>query len=800
MKKKDFCPGPVSDSVTAEPGVLRTMIDSEARTLTIDYDLTRISDEAVQRIAQRLEPEARRRLDKCLMRLRGRACEACALNLERKAQSIPGVRRATATFVGGVMTVTFDNAVLSPDQVVQRVRQTGAPVTPFSIPPAVPRSSKEQFVYWLHSARSEVAFTVLTFLFMMLGWIGHHTDGFSHPLANLFYVLAYFAGCFHGVQAAFRSLRERTIDVDLLMVLAALGAAVIDYPFEGAMLLFLFSLSNVLQTYAIERTRRAIHSLMKLRPDKALVRRDGRHILLSIEQLVVGDIVIVRPGESIPLDGVIIEGESSLDQASLTGESMPVLKKAGDSVFAATLNQSGGLEVRVTKLAKDSTVEKLIRMVEEAQSEKARTQRFLDRAEQYYAMGVITFTLALIALPLLMGASFGETFYRAMTVMVVASPCALTISTPASILSAIGGAARRVVLFKGGVHLERTATVQVVAFDKTGTLTQGKPRVTDIVSDEASPGVNMLLQLAASVEAKSEHPLAHAIVEEARQRGLRFFEATDFQSVSGKGATATVNGRRIAAGSPRYLETLNAAWPDALRRRVDALEDAGKTCIVVGEVDRRILGAIAIADVLREEAADVVRQLKALGMKKVVMLTGDNRRVTAAIAQLAGIDEFHAELLPEGKVRMIKSLEAIGPVAMVGDGVNDAPALATASVGIAMGAAGTDVAMEIADVVLMSDNLRNVPFAISISREARRVIHQNLAFAVGVIILLVISALGFALPLPLGVVGHEGSTVLVCLNGLRLLAYRGSPAKHLPSKTVEKKLASALSTSSRRPS
>jgi Cd2+/Zn2+-exporting ATPase len=363
----------------------------------------------------------------------------------------------------------------------------------------------------------------------------------------LFYVLAYFAGCFHGIQAALRSLRERTIDVDLLMVLAALGAAVIDYPFEGAMLLFLFSLSNVLQAYAIERTRRAIHSLMKLRPDKALVRRDGRHVLLSIEQLVVGDIVIVRPGESIPLDGVIIEGESSLDQASLTGGSMPVLKKAGDPVFAATLNQSGGLEVRVTKLAKDSTVEKLIRMVEEAQSEKARTQRFLDRAEQYYAMGVIIFTLALIAFPLLMGASFGETFYRAMTVMVVASPCALIISTPASILSAIGGAARRGVLFKGGAHLERTATVQVVAFDKTGTLTQGKPRVTDIVSDEASPGVDMLLQLADSVEAKSEHPLAHAIVEEARQRGLRFFEATDFQSVSGKGATATVNGRRIAA-------------------------------------------------------------------------------------------------------------------------------------------------------------------------------------------------------------------------------------------------------------
>jgi Cd2+/Zn2+-exporting ATPase len=381
----------------------------------------------------------------------------------------------------------------------------------------------------------------------------------------------------------------------------------------------------------------------------------------------------------------------------------------------------------------------------------------------------------------------------------VASPCALIISTPASILSAIGGAARRGVLFKGGAHLERTAAVRVVAFDKTGTLTEGKPRVTDIVTDDASLSVDLLLQLAASVEAKSEHPLAHAIVEETRQRGLRFFDATDFQSVSGKGASATVNGRRIAAGSPRYFEMLNAAWPDALRRRVDALQDAGKTCIVVGEIDRRILGAIAIADVLREEAADVVRQLKALGMKKVVMLTGDNRRVTAAIAQQAGVDEFQAELLPEDKVRIIKSLEKIGPVAMVGDGVNDAPALATASVGVAMGAAGTDVAMEISDVVLMSDNLRNVPFTISVSREARRVIHQNLAFAVGVIILLVISALGFALPLPIGVVGHEGSTVLVCLNGLRLLAYRGSLAKHLPSKAVEQKLASALPTSARRP-
>ncbi|HEY5753602.1 MAG TPA: heavy metal translocating P-type ATPase [Chthoniobacterales bacterium] len=771
--KENICPGPVSDPVTAEPGVLRTALNAGARTLTIDYDPDRLSDEAVQAIARRLEPATRQRLDKCLMRLRGRACEACALNLERKAQNIPGVRRATATFVGGVMSVTFDNAVLTSDQVVQRVRQTGAPVTAIQVPAAMPRVPEKWAARWMDRARLEPAFTVLTLVFMAAGWISHHTEGFSHPLANFFYVLAYFTGGFYGVQAGFRSLRERTIDVDLLMVLAALGAAVVDHPFEGAMLLFLFSLSNVLQAYAIERTRRAIHALMKLRPDKALVRRAGQNILLPIEELIVGDIVIVRPGESIPLDAMIIEGESTLDESSLTGESMPVWKKAGDPVFAATINQSGGIEARVTKLAKDSTVEKLIRMVEEAQGEKARTQRLLDRSEQYYAMGVIAFTLALIVVPLLMGAPFAETFYRAMTVMVVASPCALIISMPASVLSAIGGAARRGVLFKGGAHLERTATVRIVAFDKTGTLTEGKPRVTDIVVDEESLGADALLRLAASVEAKSEHPLAQAIVAEAMQRGLKIFNAADFQSVSGKGASATVNGRRIGAGSPRYFETLNTVWPETLRLRVEALEDAGKTCIVVGEIDGRILGAIAVADVLREGAMDVVRQLKVLGVEKVVMLTGDNRRVAAAIARQAGVDEFHAELLPEDKVRVIKSLGTIGPVAMVGDGVNDAPALATASVGVAMGAAGTDVAMEIADVVLMGDNLRNIPFAISVSREARRVIRQNLAFAVGVIVLLVISALGFALPLPIGVVGHEGSTVLVCLNGLRLLAYRG---------------------------
>jgi Cd2+/Zn2+-exporting ATPase len=759
-------------------GIVRTNVDAEGKTLTIDYDPSVISDASVREVAGRLA--APDRLDKCLMRLHGRACEACALHFERKAEAIPGIRRATATFIGGVMSVTFDDAVLTSEQVVSRVSSTGARVTPYT--------AEEPPARWISSEQLELVFTALCLVFTLAGWA---TRGSHSTISNGCFLIAYLTGGTFGVLASIQSLKEWTIDVDLLMVLAALGAAYVGAPLEGATLLFLFSFSNVLQAYAIDRTRRAIHSLMKLRPDKALVRRDGQTTLLPVEQLVVGDLVLVRPGESIPLDAEIVEGASAINEASLTGESMPVEKHEGDPVFAGTINQSGGVEVRVTKLAKDSTIEKLIRMVEEAQSEKAETQRFLDRAEQVYALGVILFTLGLILFPLLFsGQAFGSIFYRAMTVMVVASPCALIISTPASILSAIGGAARRGVLFKGGAHLEQTASVEVVAFDKTGTLTEGKPRLTDILVDgEACPlepggGTNgdlralNLLELAACVEEKSEHPLAVAIVEEATRRNLTVGSCVEFQSVQGKGAVGTVQGRRIAIGSPRYLDALGVERCERTLRAVHDLQSAGKTCVLIAEVNShapggKLLGAIAIADVLRETAPEVIRQLRDLGVKKVVMLTGDNERVAAAIARQAGVDEYHADLLPQDKVRVIRELKAIGPVAMVGDGVNDAPALAVAQVGVAMGAAGTDVAMETADVVLMSDNLRNVAFAISISRKARTIVWQNLAFAMAVIVVLVVSALGFQLPLPYGVVGHEGSTVLVCLNGLRLLAFRG---------------------------
>jgi len=769
-----------------QPGVLQTGLDPVNHAVTIDFDPRVISNDGVRKLAEELAPVGHQQYCKTMLHLGGRASGAAEQKLERKAQKIEGIRRARATFLGGVMTVTFDDARLSEAQVIERVRETGAAVKPYAVEPERrPANLREWFVHMTSGERLEALCMVLTLVFMIAGWATGKAGLAWH---DAFYVGAYLAGGYFGVRAGLASLRQWTIDVDLLMVLAALGAAVVDAPFEGALLLFLFSLSNVLQAYAIDRTRKAIKSLMKLRPEKALARRDGGTVLLPVEELVVGDVLVVRPGESIALDSVIIEGSSAIDQASLTGESMPVAKKVGDPVFAGTINQTGGLEVRVAKLAKDSTIEKLVRMVEEAQTEKAETQRFLDRAEQFYAAGVILFTIGLIVVPILfLHEPFQIAFYRAMTVMVVASPCALIISTPASILSAIGGAARRGVLFKGGVHLERAATVKVVTFDKTGTLTEGKPRVTDVVVDgrvvdfraATDAGALALLGLVGAVEVKSEHPLAQAIVTECKQHGIALEKCAAFQSISGQGASGLVQGRRIAVGNARYFTAQNVAIPDAFTAQLATLQDAGKTCVIVGELDEaagtaRLLGAVAIADVLRPDAASVIQQLKANGIDRVVMLTGDNTRVARAIARQVGVDEFHADLLPEDKVRVIKELKNIGPVAMVGDGVNDAPALATATVGIAMGAAGTDVAMETADVVLMSDNLQNIVFALDLAKRARRVIYQNLGFAMSVIFVLIVSALGFNLPLPIGVIGHEGSTVLVCLNGLRLLTFRRS--------------------------
>ena len=588
------------------------------------------------------------------------------------------------------------------------------------------------------------------------------------------YFVAYVTGGWFGLMASIEALKEKTLNVDLLMILAALGAAAIGQPAEGAVLLFLFSLSNTLQTYAMDRSRKAIEKLLDLRPAQATVRRGSRMVVLPIEQLTLGDVVIVRPGERFPIDGEVIDGESDVDQATITGESMPVHKTMNDLVFAGTVNGTGSLEIRVTRLAKDTTLARIVKMVEEAQSTKANTQQMLDTFEQRYAIFVLAAAVLLILVPwLVLGHDFQPTFYRAMTWLVVASPCALVISTPASILSAIANGARNGILFKGGVHLEKTATLKVLAFDKTGTLTSGKPTLTGVHTFSGMQE-NDLLRLVAALEVRSEHPLAKAIVDAAHARTLSLPPSMEFRAIPGQGVEGVVESHHLWIGNERMFIERDAEIPADILGQAGTMQDEGQTAMFVYEAkSQKFLGLIGVADTLREDAVDMIRALKASGIEHVVMLTGDNAKVAAKIAARAGVDEFHADLLPQDKVTVLKELQRkYGPTAMVGDGVNDAPSLATADIGIAMGGAGTDVAIETADMVLMSDDLRKIPFSIGLARQARKVVWQNLTFSLSVIVLLVAGAFGAELALPLGVVGHEGSTVLVVLNGLRLLGYK----------------------------
>lgn len=586
-------------------------------------------------------------------------------------------------------------------------------------------------------------------------------------------IATYFVGGFYAVRAIIAALREWTVEVDLLMVLAALGAAYIDAWTEGAILLFLFSLSNVLQHLAMSRTRKAISSLLALRPDTVLVRRGTELVATPPEAVEIGEIVVLRPGERVALDSVIVHGSGAFDESSITGEALPVAKTPGDQVLAGTLNQSGALDLRVTKLAGESTLARVIAMVSAAQERKARTQRVLDRFEQYYALGVIgAVALFILLVPLLFGVDFGANFYTSMVLLTVASPCALVISVPAALLSAIANAARHGILFKGGAHLEDLSRVTVVAFDKTGTLTWGRPELADILPQ---PGINSdeLLEVVLRAEQSSEHPIARALQNYATSQKLRIAEPEQFEALTGMGVRASWDGIETLVGSPRLMEHYGHRVPHSLQSELERVAHEGRRTALLVWRGERWLGIVTVMDRERPDAAAKIAKLRAAGIKHIVMLTGDSPRIAEALARRVGIDEVHAGLLPEHKLQIVEELgRRYGPVAMVGDGVNDAPALAAATTGIAMGAAGTDAALESADLVLMSDDLGAIAYAVELSKQTQRIVWQNIAFALGVVVVLVGLTLTVGVPLPLGVIGHEGSTIIVVLNGLRLLAYR----------------------------
>jgi len=613
--------------------------------------------------------------------------------------------------------------------------------------------------------RISIALSALTLMGIVAGFTAPHVGADSLTTAG--FGLVYIAG---GLPAAWRALvelwREHTLDIDLLMVIAALAAAAVGAPAEGAVLLFLFSLSTTLETLAMGRARREVEALLALRPETALRKTaTGGIEEVKISELDIGDVLIVRPGAKIPVDGVILNGDGHLDESTVTGESMPVRKAAGAKVFEATVNHSAVLEMRVTATASDSTVARMIRLVTEAHAARAPSERFSEWFGLRYTVAVLAGSILILVILLILGREWEEAIYRAAVVLVAASPCAIVISVPAAILSALSASARGGVLFKGGAALESFAAVTQFAFDKTGTLTTGRPEVTAIVSS-AMPE-NEFVSLLAGLEVHSEHGIAAAVRREAERRALSPADIADVTAHPSEGITGRDQAGEIWAGNPRMVARMGA---DATDFAFKTLTGGTETVIWMGR-GSRVLGAITVADAVRDTSREALDSLREAGIARITMMTGDRRPVALRVGRELGLsgEEIEADLLPHDKVRLVDAMARTGKVAFVGDGVNDAAALARADVGIAMGAAGSEVAVQAADVALLSEDMARLAAAHKLARRTARIIRQNLTFAIGAMLLLVSGALFFALPLPLAVVGHEGGTVLVVLNGLRLL-------------------------------
>ena len=612
-------------------------------------------------------------------------------------------------------------------------------------------------------------------ILVLLGWLFLHLG--AVPIALFVLPAAYVIGGYESTKEGLTTLfEEHQLDVDLLMMVAALGAASLglwqrDYTLiiDGAILILIFAVSGALESFAMQRTERNIRRLMAVAPDTARTLRDHQEVEIPINQLQIDDIVMVRPGELIPTDAIIIEGHSNINQASITGESVPVEKTAGDEVFAGTLNGHGALRLRVHQPPESSLIQRVIRLVEQAQTEAPPSQQFIEKFERGYALVIVVSGILLATVPpLFLGWNWETTIYRALIFLVVASPCALMAAIMPALLSGIANGARQGILFKNGAQLEKIGTVKAIAFDKTGTLTTGKLAVVEIFP---APGNSpeKVLQLAAALEAVSEHPIGEAIAAAASQKKLPILTAKMVQAKAGLGIVGTVENRAVTVGKSGFVAAQVYQDNQHLQAETLRLENEGKTVIWVAQ-SREILGLIAVADTVRPEAKLVIERLKKMGLKQIVMLTGDNQRTADSVAESLGITGVYANLLPEDKLTVIRQLKReYNSVAMIGDGINDAPALALATVGIAMGGAGTDVALETADIVLMADSLEKLPEAIRLGRRSRRIVRQNIVFALSFIALLLIANFAGQINLPLGVIGHEGSTVLVTLSGLRLL-------------------------------
>lgn len=704
----------------------------------------------------------------------GMDCAEEVATLKKELSPIQGVETLDFDVLNGKMVVSYDQEKIRAETLIEAIKRTGMRAEVYS----ESRAIDQHGTVWERWGRT--ALTILSGLFLIIGFLIHAgivglktaiaDDTLSIPLsAKCFYLLAAISGAWFVLPKAWYSLKRLRPDMNLLMVIAVIGAILIGEWFEAATVSFLFAVSLSLESWSVSRARRAIAALMELTPLKArVIDEKGNEKEVDAAIVAVGTRIIVKPGEKIPLDGKIISGSSSLNQAPITGESMPVNKNPGDEVFAGSINEEGALEIETTKPASESTLSKIIKLVQEAQSKRSASELWVEKFARFYTPLVMGLAFAVAILPpLVLGSPWEKWIYEALVLLVIACPCALVISTPVSIVSALVAAAKSGVLIKGGTFVELPSKIRVIAMDKTGTLTQGKPEV-DVIFPLSGHSEEELITIAAAIEKRSEHPLAQAIVRFAAEQKIDPVPVTQYTAVKGKGATATLGNKQVWVGSHRYLEERGKETPE-MHAKLDELSAGGRSVVVIGE-DSHVCGFISLADKVRSDAKESIDRLKAAGVEKIIMLTGDNKPTANAIANLTGVDEARAELLPEDKVKVIEELVAsYGTVAMVGDGVNDAPALARSSLGIAMGVGGTDAALETADIALMKDELSKLPWLIEHSKKTMTVIRQNIFASLSVKALFVILTISGHGSLWLAIAADMGMSLAVVANALRLL-------------------------------
>jgi len=808
----DACVTRLVESLSAREGVRNAHIVAAAggdpAKLCVHYDPDLLSLPRIREIAQSEGAKITERFGHLLWNDDGLSNQRRARTVAGRLLRAPGIVEADAS-AAGVVRIDFDRDKISEVEIERLLGKLGvyASAPSGEAPSAAPAMHAADTAHAGHDhgagaevggpahahggvfgSNTELIFALICGALLGVGFLISVTTAVPEWLPLGFYVAAYGFGGFFTVREAIDSLRNRQLEIDSLMLVAAAGAAALGAWAEGALLLFLFSFGHALEHYAMGRAKRAIEALAELAPQTAIVRRGDQTLEIPVDELAVGDVVIVKPNERMPADGFVVVGESSVDQAPVTGESIPVDKRPVDDlpaataqpdkvaaahrIFAGTINGAGAIEVQVTRLSKDTTLAKVVQMVGEAEAQKSPTQRFTDRFERIFVPSVLALVGLLLFAWVVVDEPFRDSFYRAMAVLVAASPCALAIATPSAVLSGIARAARGGVLVKGGGPLENLGTLRAIAFDKTGTLTEGRPRITDVIPAGDTTEAD-LLRIAVAVEGLSDHPLAAAVAVGGRERlgEIPIPTATELRSITGRGVQAMVEGETVFIGSPKLFgEVAGEPLPQGLRDEGLRLEEAGRTTMIVRK-GTRYLGVIGLMDTPRSAAIATLARLRELGITRMIMISGDNQRVADAIAKQVGLDEAWGDLMPEDKVAAIKKLKAQDKVAMVGDGVNDAPAMANATVGIAMGAAGSDVALETADVALMADDLAHLPFAVGLSRQTSRIIRQNLYLSLGVVtVLLPATILG--LGIGPAVLAHEGSTLVVVFNALRLLAFK----------------------------